>query len=75
LTLTEARARAPRLGTALAATAAALAAAALYNTLRTRRVEREHPPTGRFVEVDGVRLRAIAEFGGWDWRRRILGDG
>jgi pimeloyl-ACP methyl ester carboxylesterase len=59
LTLTEARARAPRLGTALAATAAALAAAALYNTLRTRRVEREHPPTGRFVEVDGVRLHYL----------------
>jgi len=59
LTLTEARARAPRLGTALAATAAALAAAALYNTLRTRRVEREHPPAGRFVEVDGVRLHYL----------------
>jgi pimeloyl-ACP methyl ester carboxylesterase len=47
------------LGSALAATAAALGAAALYNTYRTRQVERRHPPTGRFVEADGVRLHYL----------------
>ena len=46
-------------GTVLAATAAALAASALYNAYRTRRAEREHPPAGRFVEVDGVRLHYL----------------
>jgi pimeloyl-ACP methyl ester carboxylesterase len=40
----------------LVATAAALAAMALYNDFRTRKSEREHPPTGRFITVDGVRL-------------------
>ena len=62
-------ARAPRiggrlpsgLGSALAATAAALAAAALYNSYRTRQVEQRHPPTGRFVEVDGVRLHYLEQ--------------
>src|SRR5829696_1577855 len=48
-----------RAGVILAASAAALAAAAVYNTLRTRRVEREHPPAGRFVEVGGVRLHYL----------------
>jgi pimeloyl-ACP methyl ester carboxylesterase len=48
-----------RTGTILAASVAALAAAALYNTYRARKVEREHPPTGRFVTVDGVRLHYI----------------
>ena len=43
----------------LAASAAALAAAALYNTYRARRVERRHPPAGRFVDVDGVRLHYL----------------
>src|SRR3954447_18719973 len=43
-----------RAGTVLAATAAALGAAAFYNSYRTRQVERRHPPAGRFVEVDGV---------------------
>src|SRR4051794_10026314 len=51
--------RRSRAGAVLAAGAAALAAAALYNTLRTRRTEREHPPAGRFVEVDGVRLHYL----------------
>ena len=45
----------------LAAAAAALAAAALYNSYRTRQVEREHPPAGRFVEVDGVRLHYLEQ--------------
>jgi pimeloyl-ACP methyl ester carboxylesterase len=43
----------------LAASAAALAAAALYNTYRARQVERRHPPAGRFLEVDGVRLHYL----------------
>lgn len=50
----------PRTGVVVAAaTAAALAAAALYNARRTRQVERENPPAGRFVEVDGVRLHYL----------------
>ncbi|EWY37036.1 alpha/beta hydrolase [Skermanella stibiiresistens SB22] len=48
-----------RTGKILAASAAALAATALYNTYRTRKAEREHPPAGRFVTVDGVRLHYI----------------
>ena len=43
----------------LAASAAALAVAALYNTYRTRKVERDHPPGGQFVSVDGVRLHYL----------------
>jgi pimeloyl-ACP methyl ester carboxylesterase len=49
----------PRVGKILAASAAALAAAALYNTYRTRKVERDHPPGGQFVSVDGVRLHYL----------------
>ena len=41
------------------ATAASLAAMTAYNIYRARKVEREHPPTGRFVTVDGVRLHYI----------------
>jgi pimeloyl-ACP methyl ester carboxylesterase len=48
-----------RTGTVLGAAAAALAAAALYNSYHTRQVERRHPPAGRFVEVDGVRLHYL----------------
>ena len=48
-----------RTGTVLGAAAAALGAAALYNSYHTRQVERRHPPTGRFVEVDGVRLHYL----------------
>ena len=43
----------------LVATAAALAAMTAYNVYRARKTEREHPPTGRFVTVDGVRLHYI----------------
>lgn len=32
---------------------------ALYNAYRTRRAERGHPPAGRFVQVDGVRLHYL----------------
>ena len=40
-------------------TVAAMAAMALWNTYRARKVEREHPPRGRFVTVDGVRLHYL----------------
>ena len=43
-------------GPALLGTAAALGAAALYTNKMTRDAERKHPPIGRFLEVDGVRL-------------------
>jgi pimeloyl-ACP methyl ester carboxylesterase len=43
----------------LIATAASLAAMTAYNIYRARKAEREHPPTGRFVTVDGVRLHYI----------------
>ncbi len=46
-------------GVALGTTAAALAAAALYNSYQARRTERRHPPSGRFVEVDGIRLHYL----------------
>ena len=40
-------------------TAAVLAATAAWVAYRARRAEAEHPPSGRFVEVDGVRLHYI----------------
>lgn len=46
---------ASRLGPVLAS-AAALAATTLLVRGQARRAEREHPPVGRFVEVDGVRV-------------------
>src|SRR5712671_3654678 len=39
--------------------AAAMAAMALWNTYRARKVEREHPPCGRFVTADGARLHYL----------------
>src|SRR4051794_13675972 len=48
-----------RAGAVLAAAAAALAASALLNAYLARRTERKHPPAGRFVEVDGVRLHYL----------------
>jgi alpha-beta hydrolase superfamily lysophospholipase len=48
--------------TALLAGAAALGAAALAVAARARAAERRHPPAGRFVAVEGVRLR-YKEFG------------
>ena len=41
------------------AAAASLAAMTAYNVYRVRKAEREHPATGRFVTVDGVRLHYI----------------
>lgn len=42
-----------------AAAGAALAATAVVNQRRARRAERENPPIGQFVTVDGVRLHYI----------------
>ena len=39
--------------------AAALGAAALFNRKRARDAESEHPPAGKFVEVDGIRLHYV----------------
>ncbi len=47
------------LAPALAVTALALGAMAVYNGARARRAERDHPPRGRFVEVDGMRLHYV----------------
>ncbi|MCI0755684.1 alpha/beta fold hydrolase [Teichococcus vastitatis] len=44
---------------AIAASAAALAGMALQVRANARRAEREHPPTGRFVEAGGVRLHYV----------------
>jgi pimeloyl-ACP methyl ester carboxylesterase len=41
------------------AAAAALAAAAAWVQAQARRAEREHPPLGRFLEIDGVRLHLV----------------
>jgi pimeloyl-ACP methyl ester carboxylesterase len=52
---------ASRTGKILAASAAVLAATAVYNIYRTRKVEHDHPPSGRFITVDGVRLHYLEE--------------
>ncbi|WP_139216496.1 alpha/beta fold hydrolase [Sphingomonas sp. NFR04] len=39
--------------------AAALAALALFNRASTKRAEADCPPTGHFVEVDGVTLHYV----------------
>jgi pimeloyl-ACP methyl ester carboxylesterase len=44
---------------AAAATGAALAGTALFNRSRAKRAERENPPLGRIVTVDGVRLHYL----------------
>jgi pimeloyl-ACP methyl ester carboxylesterase len=43
----------------LAGAALASAGTALWVHLKARRAERDHPPAGRFVEVDGVRLHYL----------------
>lgn len=48
-----------RAGAILGAAAVALAAVAVLNVRRARRAERENPPRGRFVAVDGVRLHVL----------------
>lgn len=50
------RVRAVPRSTILIAVGAALAASALVVRQRTREAERDNPPTGKFVEVDGIRL-------------------
>lgn len=40
--------------------ASALVALAAYNNARARSAERENPPVGHFIDVDGVRLHYIA---------------
>ena len=44
---------------ALVGTAAALTAAAVLNHRNARRAERDNPPLGEFVQVDGVRLHYL----------------
>jgi pimeloyl-ACP methyl ester carboxylesterase len=44
---------------ALLAGTALLAASAVYVRTQVRRVEKEHPPHGHFIDVDGVRLRYV----------------
>ena len=51
--------RRSRASAIIVATAASLAAMTIYNIYRARKAERNHPPTGRFVTVDGVRLHYI----------------
>ena len=46
-------------GPLLAASAATMGAAAVYNAWRADRAEAAHPPIGRFIEVDGVRLHVV----------------
>lgn len=43
---------------------AAAAGLAAYNVIQTRRVERENPPVGEFIEVEGVRLHYLAKGSG-----------
>ena len=51
--------KASRASAIFAVTAASLAAMTAYNIYSARKAEREHPPTGRFVTVEGVRLHYI----------------
>jgi pimeloyl-ACP methyl ester carboxylesterase len=55
--------RAPRARSRFAvgagATIGVLAAAAVLNALLARRAERDNPPSGEFLEVDGVRLHYV----------------
>jgi pimeloyl-ACP methyl ester carboxylesterase len=54
---------APRPGTMAIAlgVAAALGGAALYNRAQARRAERDNPPVGRFLELDGTQLHFLDE--------------
>ena len=53
------RLRHPRLIGALLASVGVLAGTALYVHMQARRAERENPPMGRFLEIDGVRLHYV----------------
>jgi pimeloyl-ACP methyl ester carboxylesterase len=48
-----------RVAITAAATIGALAISALYNRERAKQAERDNPPAGRFVEIDGVNLHYI----------------
>ncbi len=48
-----------RAGLLTGAAAASAAATAIWVEVQARRAEREHPPTGRLIEVDGVRLHYV----------------
>jgi pimeloyl-ACP methyl ester carboxylesterase len=48
-----------RAATILGAAAMALGASALWTQAQARRAEREHPPLGRSLQVDGVRLHYV----------------
>jgi pimeloyl-ACP methyl ester carboxylesterase len=54
----------PRTAWIAGAAAAALGGSALFVQRRKRQAEREHPPLGRFLEVDGVRLHYVEEGSG-----------
>ena len=43
----------------LATAASALGAAAIYNNHRANAAERQHPPIGKFLDVNGVRLHYV----------------
>jgi Histidine kinase-, DNA gyrase B-, and HSP90-like ATPase len=58
------------LGPGVSLTLAAMAAMALYNVYRAKQSERRHPPRGRFVTVEGVRLHYLEAGSG----RRRRGD-
>ena len=47
------------LTTAIAAVAGVLAATAIVNRQLAKRARRNNPPTGRFLEIDGVRLHYV----------------
>jgi pimeloyl-ACP methyl ester carboxylesterase len=51
--------RRSRVGGMVLATAGLLGAAALTSAWRGRRAEREHPPSGRFLEIAGVRMHYL----------------
>ena len=51
--------RPSRASAIVVATAASVAAMTAHNIYRARKAERDHPPTGRFVTVDGVKLHYI----------------
>jgi pimeloyl-ACP methyl ester carboxylesterase len=57
--LVSALANRSRNGVVLAGSAAAMAAMALWNTYRARKVEQEHPPSGRYISVERVRLHYL----------------
>ena len=51
--------RSKKIGLLMAATSLGAVATAAWVALKARRAEREHPPTGQFLEFDGVRLHYV----------------